>query len=75
MSDLIRLSRQVGRLAFQYGAIMMDMIIPTNGTLMAVLAVGGIPYSKWLEFIMKIMLLIMAIAAAIIFTAVEIGYS
>jgi uncharacterized ion transporter superfamily protein YfcC len=74
LSDLIGLSRQVSVLAYQYGTIMMDVIMPTNGALMAVLALGGIKYNNWISFIIKPALIILTIAAIAILIAVQIGY-
>lgn len=74
LSDLIGLSRQTCVLAYQYGAVMADMIVPTNGALMAVLALCNIPYNKWLKFALKPTLLILLIAALALVTAVVIGY-
>ncbi len=74
LADLIGLSRQVCVLAYQYGAIMMDVIVPTNGALMAVLALAGIKYNNWIKFIIKPTLLILGIAAIAILIAVQIGY-
>ena len=74
LADLIGLSRQVCVLAYQYGAIMMDLIVPTNGSLMAVLALAGIKYNHWIKCIIKPTLLILGIAAIAIFIAVQIGY-
>jgi len=75
LSDLIGMSRQVCVLAYQYGAIMMDVIVPTNGALMAVIAIGGIRYNSWIKFIIKPALIIFAIAVLAILVAVQIGYS
>ena len=75
LADLIGLSRQVCVLAYQYGAIIMDMIIPTNGALMAILALAGIKYNHWVRFIIKPTLMILGIAAIAILIAVEIGYA
>lgn len=75
LSDLIGLSRQVSVLAYQYGAIMMDVIVPTNGALMAVIALGGIKYNNWIKFIFKPALLMLAIAALAILVAVQIGFN
>jgi len=75
LSDLIGLSRQVCVLSYQYGAVIMDMIIPTNGALMAVLAISSIAYDKWLKFITKAALILFVIAAIAILTAVAIGYN
>ena len=74
LADLIGLSRQVCVLAYQYGAITMDMIVPTNGALMAVLALAGIKYNQWIKFIIKPTLLILGIAAIAILIAVHIRY-
>ena len=74
LADLMGLSRQVCVLAYQYGTIMMDVIVPTNGALMAVIALGGIKYNEWIKFIVKPTLVILAIAAIAILIAVQIGY-
>jgi uncharacterized ion transporter superfamily protein YfcC len=44
LSDLIGLPRQVTVLAYQYGAGMTDLLTPTNGALMAMLAACGVRY-------------------------------
>lgn len=74
LSDLIGLSRQVCVLAYQYGAVMMDMIVPTNGALMAIITIAGISYNNWLKFIMKPALVMMVLCAFAIVLAVFIGY-
>ncbi|MEZ4810491.1 MAG: Na+/H+ antiporter NhaC family protein [Allomuricauda sp.] len=75
LSDLIGLSRQTCVLAYQYGAVMADMVVPTNGALMAVLAICNVPYNKWLKFILKPMLLLLLLASITIIVAVAIGYN
>ncbi|RIV73861.1 YfcC family protein [Flagellimonas aequoris] len=74
LSDLIGLSRQTCVLAYQYGAVMADMIIPTNGALMAVLAIGNVPYNKWFKFAIIPTSLMLLIGAIAIIIAVVIGY-
>ncbi len=73
LSDLIGLSRQVCVLAYQYGAVMTDLIIPTNGGLMAVLAIAGIPFDKWFKFAIKLVLVILTIGAIAIVVAISIN--
>ena len=63
LSDLIGLSRQVCVLAFQYGAILMNMISPTNGAIMAIIALSGITYDKWFVFVGKRLLVIWGVGA------------
>lgn len=74
LSDLVGISRQVCVLAYQYGAITMDMIIPTNGALMAVISIAGIPYNKWLSFLLKPLMVLLAAMAIAIIISVFIGY-
>ncbi|MBI1722666.1 MAG: YfcC family protein, partial [Gemmatimonadetes bacterium] len=50
LSDVIGLSRQVTVLAYQYGAGLCELLTPTNGALMAILAAAGVPYGEWLRF-------------------------
>lgn len=69
LSDLIGLSRQVCVLAFQYGAILMNAMSPTNGALMAILALSGIRYDHWLGFIVKRLGLIYLLCIAAVVAA------
>jgi uncharacterized ion transporter superfamily protein YfcC len=73
LSDLIGLGRQVAVLAYQYGAGLADLVTPTNGALMAVLAGAGVRYDRWLRFIVPLFLLAMAVAAVTIVIAVALG--
>ncbi len=75
LSDLIGLSRQITVLAYQYGAITMDMLVPTNGALMAVIALGGIKYNNWVKIGIKPTLIMLLIGAVAILIAVQIGYN
>lgn len=63
LSDLIGMSRQVCVMAFQYGAILMNMVSPTNGALMAILALSGIRYDRWFAFALKRYAVLAAIGA------------
>ncbi len=50
MSDLLGVSRQVTVLAYQFGAGVINHILPTDGTLMAILALAGVPFDRWFRF-------------------------
>lgn len=73
LADLLGMSRQVAVLAYQYGAGMMDMITPTNGGLMAVLAAAGVGYDEWLRFAGPLMVLLTALGAVAVMIALAIG--
>ncbi|GAA4833553.1 YfcC family protein [Algivirga pacifica] len=58
LSDLLGVSRQTAVLAFQLGDGLTNMIIPTSGVTMGVLAIGKIPYDKWLRFMLPLFVLL-----------------
>jgi len=64
LSDLISLPRQVTVLAYQYGAGLTDLLTPTNGALMAMLAACGVRYDEWLRFAGPLYGLLLALGAA-----------
>jgi uncharacterized ion transporter superfamily protein YfcC len=73
LSDLIGLSRQVTVLAYQYGAGLCELLTPTNGALMAMLAACGVPYDQWIRFAVPVLGALVALAAAGVGVAVMVG--
>jgi uncharacterized ion transporter superfamily protein YfcC len=73
LSDLIGLSRQVTVLAYQYGAGLCEIVTPTNGALMAMLAAAGVRYEEWLKFVAPLYAGLMALALLGIVLAVALG--
>jgi len=73
LADLLGMSRQVAILAYQYGAGLTDMITPTNGALMAVLAAAGVRYEEWFSVVVRLWLLMVVIGASSVALAVGIG--
>jgi uncharacterized ion transporter superfamily protein YfcC len=73
LSDLIGLSRQVTVLAYQYGAGLCEIVTPTNGALMAMLAAAGVRYEEWLKFVAPLYGLLMALAMLGLVVAVAAG--
>jgi len=54
LADLLGISRQTTVLAFLFGDGLSNLIIPTNGFLMAVIAIAGVPFEKWFKFAWRI---------------------
>ena len=75
LSDLLNISRQTTVLAFILGDGFSNIIIPTNGELMATIGIAGVPFEKWVKFIFPLFLILMVVAIAILVVAVLIGYS
>jgi uncharacterized ion transporter superfamily protein YfcC len=73
LSDLLGLSRQVTVLAYETGAGLCEMVTPTNGALMAILAAAGVRYEDWLRFVLPRYLVLLALGAAAIVVAIAIG--
>lgn len=73
LSDLIGLGRQVTVLAYQYGAGLCELVTPTNGALMAMLAACGVRYDDWIRFAAPVLGLLAALAAGAIGAAVAVG--
>ena len=57
--DIIGLSRQAMVMAFQFGDGFTNMITPTSGVLIAALGMAKVPYTKWVEFIWKWVLVLL----------------
>jgi uncharacterized ion transporter superfamily protein YfcC len=70
IADLIGMSRQVVVLAYQYGAGLMDLVTPTNGALMAILAASGISYKEWIKVAWKPILILLLIASSSILVGI-----
>jgi uncharacterized ion transporter superfamily protein YfcC len=73
LSDLIGLSRQVTVLAYQYGAGLCEILTPTNGALMAMLAAAGVTYEDWLRFALPLCVVLAVLAAGAIGVGVAVG--
>ena len=67
------MSRQVAILAYHYGAGLCDLLTPTNGALMAILATAGVRYEDWVRFATPLFALLMGLGAISITLAIVIG--
>ena len=73
LADLLGLSRQVIVLAYQYGAGLCDLITPTNGALMAILASAGVRYEQWMKFTLPLYGGLVTLGCVSIAIAIAIG--
>lgn len=63
VADLLSISRDAAVIAYQTGAGLMDLIVPTNGALLAVLLSAGVTYGRWLRFAVPGALLVAIVGA------------
>ena len=73
LSDLLELPRQITVLAYQYGGGLTDLLTPTNGALMAILAAAGVRYDDWLKFTLPLYLSLVVLGGLAVTVAVSIG--
>lgn len=74
LADIMQVKRQTAVLAYQFGDGFTNMIIPTNALLMGMLAMGKIPYQRWVRFIGPLLIKIFIIASIVLYLAVRFGY-
>ncbi len=75
LADLVGVSRQVSVLAFQFGDGFSNILVPTQAVIVGALAMAGIPYDRWLRFILPFMVKIWIVGSIALAVAVLIGYA
>ena len=60
-SDMVGVSRQAMVLAFQFGDGFTNMVTPTSGVLIAALAMARIPYTKWVKWVWKMVVVLLVL--------------
>lgn len=73
LADLLGLSRQVLVTATQYWSGVVNQILPTDGALMAILALAGVSFKDWLRFALPWCLALMALGLAALAAAVVLN--
>lgn len=74
LAEICQVTPQTAVLAYQIGDGFMNMIVPTNALLMGMLALGRIPFGRWMKFILPLMLQLYLLAGAAMFVAWYIEY-
>ena len=74
LADVLNINRQVAVLAYQFGDGFTNSIIPTSGTLMALLSVAKIPYNAWVRYVAPLIGIWVVIGGIFIFIANMINY-
>lgn len=74
LSDILGISRQTTVLAYILGDGLSNLIIPTNGVLMAMLGLAKVSYEKWFKLVLPLFIISMILALVFIAIAIAIGY-
>ena len=74
LADLVDVTRQTAVLAFQLGDGIAALLFPTNGALIAALAVAGIPWNKWVRWYFPFFLAQVVVSILFLIAAHFINY-
>ena len=73
LADLLGLSRQMVVVAYQYSGLVSGLITATSGALLAMLAMAGVSYGRWLRFMALPFALLLVLAVTAIIVGVRLG--
>ncbi|SCK01818.1 C4-dicarboxylate anaerobic carrier [uncultured Clostridium sp.] len=74
LGDLVGVQRQLSVLIFQLGDGFSNAIFPTSGILIASLGLAGVPYSKWVKWILPIQAVMFLLSLGFITVAMMINW-
>ncbi len=66
LADLTGVGRETAVLAYQFGDGFTNMIVPTNALLMGMLALGRVPFQRWVRFVLPFLLKIYVVALIVL---------
>jgi len=66
LSDLLGVSRQTAVLAFQFGDGFSNLVIPTSAVTMGILSLAGIPYDKWIKWILPLEIIFIVLSCLLL---------
>ena len=75
LSDIVGISRQIAVLCYQLGSGFADAIVPTSASLMGVLGVARMDWTKWAKFQIKMQGFFFVFGTVFIVIAIMIGYN
>ena len=74
LADLIGMSRQLMITSFQVGDGLTNLIVPTSGGTLAMLALGRVSYAQWLRVITPLLVLVYVMCWAALVLGYYVGY-
>jgi uncharacterized ion transporter superfamily protein YfcC len=74
LGEMLHLTKQTVVLAFQVGDGVSNLINPTFGGLIAMIAICRVPFERWLRFIAPVVAILIALAIIFVVISVMINY-
>jgi uncharacterized ion transporter superfamily protein YfcC len=73
LADVVDVPRQVAVIAYQFGDGFTNIVVPTNPVIIGMLAIAGIPFDRWLRFVLPFMLKVLVVGSIALVVAILIG--
>lgn len=74
LADIVGVTRQTAVLALQFGDGFSNILYPVSGYFMATLALGRVPWEKWVKFILPLFFIWTGLAAIVLVIAQTIQW-
>lgn len=75
LADLLGVTRQTAILAYQLGDGLSNIIVPTSGLLMGMLAIARLDYTKWIKFAIKFFGVLFAMSICVMLIALAMNFA
>ena len=73
LADLVGVPRDVAVLAYQFGDGFTNIVVPTNAVLIGILTLAGIPYDRWLRFVLPFLAKIFVLSSVVLIVVALVG--
>ena len=73
LADFAGVGRELVITAFQSASGLINLITPTSAVVMGGLAIGRVPYDRWLRYVWKFLLLVLALSVLFLVGGVLLG--
>ncbi|QVK18178.1 YfcC family protein [Mycoplasmatota bacterium] len=72
--DMMKISRQMSVLAFQFGDGFSNILYPTNAVLLIGIGLANVSYVKWFKWVLKYQIVMLIISIIFLWIGLKVGY-
>ncbi|WDV46022.1 YfcC family protein [Clostridiaceae bacterium M8S5] len=66
LGDFSGVARDIVVTAFQSASGIINLLTPTSGVVMGALAIGRVPYGKWIKYVIKLVIILTVVTGALL---------
>ena len=75
LAEITGVPQQCAVLAYQFGDGFTNMVVPTSALVLGTLALGNIPYGRWVRFVTPLLIKLFILAVLVLLFTVRFGDS